>query len=157
MLSPIGRFPNSTTPQSSNSQLPSLGSQSSSSNGGSYLGGVYGSSGGRVGMNNGSNSSLISPPLHSSASNTSFLSASSAPNGIAHHRLHSDSSLATLSSTGASSSTMSPRTPLNGPGRNRLCCRLRVTRWEVDSCLLSYSGGDFGCLFATGRLEAVPA
>lgn len=117
MLSPVGRFPNSGTPQSSTSQLPALGSQSSSN--GSYLGGVYGNSAGsRVGggMSNGSTSSLISPPLHSSASNTSYLSASSAPNGIAHHRLHSDSSLATLSSNGASSSTMSPRTPLNGPG-----------------------------------------
>ncbi|SNX84153.1 uncharacterized protein MEPE_02861 [Melanopsichium pennsylvanicum] len=115
MLSPVGRFPSSATPQSSNSQLPSLGSHPSSN--GSYVGGVYGSGNGRMGgMSNVSTSSLISPPLHSSASNTSFLSASSAPNGIAHHRLHSDSSLATLSSNGASSSTMSPRTPLNGPG-----------------------------------------
>lgn len=116
MLSPVGRFPQSGTPQSSTSQLPSLGGATSSSNG-SYLGGVYGS-GGRVGMNNGSTSSLINPPLHTSASsNASFLSASSAPNGVAHHRLHSDSSLATLSSSnGASSSTMSPRTPLNAPG-----------------------------------------
>ncbi|GAK61891.1 uncharacterized protein PAN0_001c0086 [Moesziomyces antarcticus] len=115
MLSPMGRFPNSSTPQSSTSQLPSLGSQASAN--GSYLGGVYGSGAGRMGaMSNGSTGSLLSPPLHSSASSTSFLSASSAPNGLAHHRLHSDSSLATLSSNGASSSTMSPRTPLNGPG-----------------------------------------
>lgn len=115
ILSPVGRFPNSGTPQSSTSQLPSLTLQSN----GSYLGGVYGSNVGNRqggGLSNGSTSSLISPPLHSSASNASFLSASSAPNGLAHHRLHSDSSLVTLSSNGASSSTMSPRTPLNGSG-----------------------------------------
>jgi len=114
MLSPVGRFPNSGTPQSSTSQLPSLNSQSSSHAG--YLSNVYGSNNGRTAGMNASTSSLVSPPMHSSASNGSFLSASSAPNGIAHHRLHSDSSLATLSSAGASSSTMSPRTPLNGPG-----------------------------------------
>lgn len=111
MLSPIGRFPPSGTPQSQQSQLPSLMSS------GSYMGGgVYGSGNGRMGPSNGSSSSLVSPPLPSPATGSSFLSASSAPNGIAHHRLHSDSSLATLSSNGASSSTMSPRTPLNGPG-----------------------------------------
>lgn len=112
MLSPIGRFPPSGTPQSQSSQLPSLMSS------GSYMGaGVYGNGmSGRMGPNNGSSASLVSPPLPSPATGSSFLSGSTAPNGIAHHRLQSDSSLATLSTTGASSSTMSPRTPLNGPG-----------------------------------------
>ncbi|PWY96838.1 hypothetical protein BCV70DRAFT_168236, partial [Testicularia cyperi] len=119
MLSPVGRFPNTGTPQSQTSQLPSLMSGPTSSSSSSYLGGVYGNGqNGRVGAGNGSTSSLISPPLHSS-SGSGFLSASSGPNGIAHHRLHSDSSLATLSSAGASSSTMSPRTPLNGPGSDQ--------------------------------------
>ncbi|KAN0060332.1 hypothetical protein ACQY0O_007661 [Thecaphora frezii] len=103
-LSPIGSLSRLQPPpgfsQGSGHQLPSLSNTSSSS---SNFNGLY---------TPGGNRPLVSPLLHSGPSG-SYLN----PVPAGHTRIHSDSSFGSaINSAGTSSSTMSPRTPLNSQG-----------------------------------------